>query len=59
MKFGNGVLGVAVVLGLASASVWGQATDCSGPGAKCPTVFPGGCGSESANGYASLSDASI
>lgn len=40
MKFGNGVLGVAVVLGLASASVWGQVTDCSGPGTKCPTGSP-------------------
>lgn len=40
MKFGNGVLGVAVVLGLASASVWGQLTDCSGPGTKCPTGSP-------------------
>jgi type II secretory pathway component GspD/PulD (secretin) len=37
MKFANGVLGVAVVFGLASASVWGQTTDCSAPGAKCPT----------------------
>src|ERR1700739_3092579 len=37
MKFANGVLGVAVVFGLASASAWGQTTDCSAPGAKCPT----------------------
>jgi type II secretory pathway component GspD/PulD (secretin) len=38
MKFGNGVLGVAVVLGLASASAWGQTTDCTAPGAKCATA---------------------
>jgi len=37
MKVGNGVLGVAVVLGLASASAWGQTTDCAAPGAKCAT----------------------
>jgi len=37
MKFANGVLGVAVVFGLVSASALGQLTDCSGPGTKCPT----------------------
>ena len=35
MRLVNEVLGVAV-LGLASASAWGQLTDCSGPGTKCP-----------------------
>ncbi len=40
MKFGNAVLGVAAVLGLATASAWGQLTDCSGPGTKCPTGSP-------------------
>jgi type II secretory pathway component GspD/PulD (secretin) len=34
MKFANGVLGVAAVLG--SAGAWGQTTDCAAPGAKCP-----------------------
>jgi type II secretory pathway component GspD/PulD (secretin) len=38
MRIVNGVLAVAVALGLGSASGWGQTTDCSAPGAKCGTV---------------------